>query len=146
MAKIEAKKLQAQDYYFKGSFTQKEISKIVDVTEKTISKWVKEGNWDDGKNLQTITKKQLLKESYLQLNAVNEAIKANKYVPTKEQYDAKSIIGKEIDRLSNRPLAAYTDVFTDFVEFLKNHYPKHIELFGKISMEFLETKTSERND
>jgi hypothetical protein len=100
----------------------------------------KENSWDALKDLQSITKKQLLTDSYAQLAAVNLAIKANGNVPTKEQYDAKSILGKEIDRLSDSPLAVYTDVFSEFIDYLLRNEPKHVQIFAQLSMLFIESK------
>jgi transposase len=141
-SKMEMKKEMAMQMYICGNQTQKAIASIVGVTEKTIGKWIDNGGWKDLKNLTTVTRKQLLKDSYAQLAAVNERIRNNGNVPTKEQYDAKSIIGKEIDRLSDAPLAVYTDVFSDFIDFMLRNYPKDAQLFAKYSMEFIENKSS----
>jgi DNA-binding XRE family transcriptional regulator len=142
----DTKKKLAKDLYVLGNQTQKSIAATIGVTEKTLGKWI-EGNehepsWKELRDLQSITKKQLLADSYAQLAAVNLAIKANGNVPTKEQYDAKSILGKEIDRLSDSPLAVYTDVFSDFVDWLLRNEPKHVQDFARLSMLFIEQKNS----
>jgi predicted transcriptional regulator len=146
MRKNDVVKKLAKELFVLGNQTQKSISETVGVTEKTLSKWI-EGNenepsWKELKDLQSITKKQLLADSYAQLAAVNLAIKANGNVPTKEQYDAKSILGKEIDRLSDSPLAVYTDVFSDFIDWLLRNEPKHVQEFARLSMLFIEQKNS----
>jgi predicted transcriptional regulator len=140
MAASDIKKRLAQELYVLGNQTQKSIAETIGVTEKTLGKWIKENNWDALKDLQSITKKQLLTDSYAQLAAVNLAIKANGNVPTKEQYDAKSILGKEIDRLSDSPLAVYTDVFSEFIDYLLRNEPKHVQTFAQLSMVFIESK------
>jgi DNA-binding XRE family transcriptional regulator len=136
------KKGLAQELYVLGNQSQKTIAEAVGISEKTLGKWIKEGEWEAQKNLQGITKKQLLADSYAQLAAVNVAIKAHGNVPTKELYDAKSILGKEIDRLSDSPLAVYTDVFADFLDFLLRNHPKHTQLFAQLSMQFVELKNT----
>jgi predicted transcriptional regulator len=140
MAASDIKKRLARELYVLGNQTQKSIADTIGVTEKTLGKWIKENSWDALKDLQSITKKQLLTDSYAQLAAVNLAIKANGNVPTKEQYDAKSILGKEIDRLSDSPLAVYTDVFSEFIDYLLRNEPKHVQIFAQLSMLFIESK------
>lgn len=140
MAINSTKKDLAQELYIMGNHTQKAIAEIVTTTAKTLGKWITDGNWDELKDLKSITKKQLLKDSYAQLKAVNERIALMGNVPTKELYDAKSILGREIDRLSDNPIAVYTDVFSDFVDFMLRNYPKDVRLFAKYSMEFIEQK------
>ncbi len=142
MGQNDTKKKLAQELYVLGNQTQKSIAAAVVVTEKTLGKWIDEGEWEGLKNLQSVTKKQLLADSYAQLAAVNLRIKDNGNVPTKELYDAKSILGKEIDRLSDSPLAVYTDVFSEFIDFLLRNEPKHTTLFAQLSMQFIESKNS----
>ncbi len=140
MAASDIKKRLAQELYVLGNQTQKSIAETINVTPKTLGKWIEINNWDSLKDLQSITKKQLLTDSYAQLAAVNLAIKANGNVPTKEQYDAKSILGKEIDRLSDSPLAVYTDVFSEFIDYLLRNEPKDVQRFAQLSMVFIESK------
>jgi predicted transcriptional regulator len=142
MRQSAVKKSLAQELYILGNQTQKGIATAIGVSEKTISKWITEGQWEAQKNLQAVTKKQLLTDSYAQLAAVNLAIAAIGNVPTKELYDAKSILGKEIDRLSDSPLAVYTDVFTDFLDYLLRTEPKHVQEFARLSMAFINYKNS----
>lgn len=140
MKQSDTKKRLAQELYVLGNQTQKSIAATIGVTEKTLGKWITDNEWNALRDLQSITKKQLLTDSYAQLAAVNLAIKANGNVPSKEQYDAKSILGKEIDRLSDSPLAVYTDVFSDFIDWLLRNHPKHTQQFAQLSMEFIEHK------
>src|ERR1700733_3350539 len=44
---IGKKKSLAQIMYLTGKYTQKAIASEVDVAEKTLSKWVNEGKWDN---------------------------------------------------------------------------------------------------
>lgn len=142
MKQSDTKKRLAQELYVLGNQTQKSIAATIGVTEKTLGKWITDNEWDALRDLQSITKKQLLTDSYAQLAAVNLAIKKNGNVPSKEQYDAKSILGKEIDRLSDSPLAVYTDVFSDFIDWLLRNEPKHVQDFARLSMLFIENKNS----
>lgn len=142
MRQNDTKKRLAQELYVLGNQTQKSIAETIGVTEKTLGNWIKDNEWDGLKDLQSITKKQLLADSYAQLAAVNLAIKANGNVPGKEHYDAKSILGKEIDRLSDSPLAVYTDVFSEFIDYLLRNEPKHTTIFAQLSMSFIESKYS----
>jgi transcriptional regulator with XRE-family HTH domain len=70
----EEKKEWAKLIFLRENLTQKEISQKVGATEKTISKWVNEGNWDKHKASIIITKEEELRRMYDQLKAMNDAI------------------------------------------------------------------------
>ncbi|MFC4262464.1 hypothetical protein ACFOWM_06230 [Ferruginibacter yonginensis] len=142
MKHSDSKKSMAQQLYILGNQTKKAICEIVKVTPKTLDSWIEKYEWDAQKDMQTITKKQLLADTFKQLQAVNEKIKLNGNVPTKELYDAKNILGREIDRLSDAPLAIYTDVFSSFIDFLMRNHPVHVPLFATLSMDFIENKNA----
>ncbi|TXI15745.1 MAG: hypothetical protein E6Q66_01115 [Pedobacter sp.] len=139
------KKLLAQELFIHGAHTRKSISEMVGVTEKTLRKWIEDGGWEKMKNLQGVTRSQLLQDSYAQLKAINEKIRSIGGVPTKELYDAKSIIGKEIERLSDHSIAVYIECFSEFTSWLLRHHPKETKLLGGLMLEFLEAKQAGAN-
>ena len=54
--------------------TQKEIAERLNLTEKTVSKWVKEGEWDKLKTSMLVTKDNQLTALYRQLENLNGEI------------------------------------------------------------------------
>ena len=140
MSTNKDKKTLAQELFINGAHTRKSISEMVNVTEKTLRKWIEEGDWEKMKNLQGVTRSQLVQDSYAQLKAINEKIASIGGVPTKELYDAKSIIGKEIERLSDHSIAVYIECFSEFTQWLLRNHPKESRVFGSMMLEFLEVK------
>lgn len=134
------KKILAKELFISGAHTRKSISELVGVTEKTLRNWIEAGDWENLKSLHGVTRSQLLQDSYAQLKAVNEKIASIGGVPTKELYDAKSIIGKEIERLTEHSLAVYIECFSEFTSWLLRNHPKESRVFGSMILEFLEAR------
>ncbi len=65
----------AKMLFVNENISQKEIAERLDVTEKTVSKWVKEGDWEKLKVSLLVTKDSQLTALYAQLQAVNDEIK-----------------------------------------------------------------------
>ncbi|TXI14629.1 MAG: hypothetical protein E6Q66_05885 [Pedobacter sp.] len=145
MSTNKDKKILAQELFISGAHTRKSISEMVGVTEKTLRKWIEEGDWEKMKDLKSVTRSQLLRDSYAQLKAVNKKIASLGGVPTKELYDAKSIIGKEIERLGEHAIAVYIECFSEFTGWLLRNHPKESRLFGNLMLEFLEAKQREHS-
>ena len=76
MAKLSnaQKKEWAQLLFTKENITQKEIAERVGISEVTMSRWVKAGNWESLKVSITITKEEQLKNIYRQLAEINKSI------------------------------------------------------------------------
>lgn len=140
MSTNKDKKIIAQELFISGAHTRKSISEIVGVTEKTLRNWIEAGDWENLKNLHGVTRSQLLQDSYAQLKAINEKIASIGGVPTKELYDAKSIVGKEIERLSEHSIAVYIECFSEFTSWLLRNQPRESRLFGNLMLEFLEAR------
>lgn len=145
MSTNKDKKILAQELFISGVHTRKSISELVGVTEKTLRNWIEAGDWEKLKNLHGVTRSQLLQDSYAQLKAVNEKIASIGGVPTKELYDAKSIIGKEIERLSDHSMAVYIECFSEFTGWLLRNHPKESRVFGNMMLEFLEARQKGMN-
>jgi uncharacterized protein YjcR len=127
----------AQEMYLNRDYTQREIAEAVGATEKTIRAWIQDGDWEKMKSMRSVTRKQLLADSYSQLAAVNKKIQEVGGVPTKELYDAKSILRKEIETLSGGSMAEKIQTMEEFIHWLSRHSPKDVKLFGELSMKFL---------
>lgn len=68
------KKEYAKILYVKETMTQKEIAQKVGISEKTLSKWVNDNEWDRLKASIVITKEEELRRIYQQISAINEQI------------------------------------------------------------------------
>lgn len=133
------KKHRARALFVKSSLTQKEIASQVGITEKTMSKWTNEGNWQQERDSQSITKTQLLQESMQQLQRLNQHIDTElKGIITKELSDAKASLRKEIELFSEQPLYQYVEVCDEFLEWLGKNHPAQLQKFSELSMEFLD--------
>lgn len=65
----------AKMLFVNENISQKEIAERLFVTEKTVSRWVNEGDWDKLKVSLLVTKDSQLTALYAQLQAVNDEIK-----------------------------------------------------------------------
>lgn len=72
--KSEQKKELARDIYLYGNFTLEEIGLKVGTTRQTVARWTKAGKWDELKAGMTITREEILKNMYRQLNELNLGI------------------------------------------------------------------------
>jgi hypothetical protein len=144
MGKFDEKKRLAQAMYIKGTLSRKDIAAAVSITEKTLRNWIDLGEWDNLKEACTVTRQQLLADSYAQLSLINQAIADKGGVPDKVLYDAKSVIGKEIERLSSSPLHKYVEVIDEFTEFIAKTVPGKITEITKLTLEFLNKKQDEQ--
>lgn len=68
------KKEWAKVLYLRENLLQKEIAQKVGCTEKTLSIWIKAGNWDMLKSSIIVTKEEELRRIYLQINELNTHI------------------------------------------------------------------------
>ena len=63
----DKKKALAKDIYTLGQYTFEEVAAKVGSTRQTISKWCKEGQWDELKAGMTVSREHLLKGMYSQV-------------------------------------------------------------------------------
>lgn len=74
----DKKKALAKDIYTLGQFTFEEIAEKVGATRQTVSKWCREGQWDELKAGMTVSREQILKGMYAQVHEINKAIRTKK--------------------------------------------------------------------
>lgn len=72
----EQKKALAKDIYLLGQYTFEEVAEKVGSTRQTVSKWCKDGQWDELKAGMTVSREQILKGLYNQVDEINKAIQA----------------------------------------------------------------------
>ena len=71
---IQDKKDWAKLLFVRENLTQKEISKKVGVTEKTMSSWVNKESWDKLRKSLIVTKEEQLRRFYDQMDELNRNI------------------------------------------------------------------------
>ena len=72
--KSKQKKEIARDIYLYGNFTLEEIGLKVGTTRQTVARWARDGQWVELKAGMTITREEILKNMYRQLNELNQGI------------------------------------------------------------------------
>jgi len=137
MNNAEKKEL-ARNLYVKSDFNRKEIAAQVGTTEKTLRRWIEEGEWDKTKDALQITRPKLLQDAYAQLNAINRHVEENLGgIPTKDLSDAKAILRKEIEVFDFQPIHKYIEVFEDFIQYLSKNEPAKVSEFATLSQRFI---------
>ena len=138
--KTEILKRRTKAIYLNGNYTQKQIAELAGTTEKTLSKWIQEHGWEQERTAKTITRKQLLQESYAQLQAINQEIKAHNNVPTKALSDAKSQCVREIEAFSDQHLHLIIETLEDLIAFTAQFKPAQLKPLAELTEAFIKQK------
>lgn len=118
-------KLQEKDYakmlFVSENLSQKEIAERVKVSEKTIGKWIKDGDWEQLKKSLLVTKQHQISMMYDQLAWLNDdIITRDMKVPTSKEADIISKITSAIQRLEvETSVGQIVEVARSFVEFVR---------------------------
>lgn len=138
MNRDEQKQL-AQALYIAGNNYHKDIAKQVGITPKTLRNWIDKNNWEDLKTAKSITRKELLTAALNQLKALNKEIEENHNgIPNKQLSDAKGVLIKEINALSDQPLYKYVESFEDYLVWLNSNHPVQVKKTAELTMQFLQ--------
>ena len=124
------KKQLAKSLYIKSNLNRKQIAHQVRCSQTSLRSWIKKEDWENIKEAETISRTRLLQDAYNQLKAINDKINNELGgVPNKELSDAKGVIRKEIEVLSNMPLHNYVEVMIELTRWLQiNHSDKLLEV------------------
>ena len=129
----------AKTLFFKTDMTKKDIGEQANCSLVSLNKWIKEGCWEELKEAETVTKRQLLADAYKQLKAVNCLVEERGGVPDKELSDAKSILRKEIESFSDNPLHIYVECFESFIGFTAREHSEHLNTLILLTENFMES-------
>lgn len=115
----------AKSIYLGEDLTQEEIAERVGVKRQTVSRWIREGNWERHKVSITITREEQLKNLYLQLAELNAAIarkpEGERFANVAES-DTISKISNAIKKMeTDVGLADILSVFKSFVKWLRSY-------------------------
>ena len=133
----------AKILYVNEYLSQKEIAERLVVTEKTVGKWVKEGNWESLKVSMLVTKDNQLTSLYKQLENINSEIQNRPVVRDIPSFLLKPVKLKEADGTE----------FLEFPKYNEEDYPikvgnvatsKDADIISKITtaIKRLETETN----
>lgn len=98
------KKELARQIYLRDNLSQKEIAEMVEVSAKTLCKWVNGEKWDTEKSAYTITREQQIQRIYGHISAINQAIserEAPQNVPDAKEADTLNKLATAIKKLEN---------------------------------------------
>lgn len=114
MARKTQEKLMAKELYINTDKTQLEIAETCKVTDKTIRKWIKEGDWQAVREAKKVSNQQIIKNLYSQILklSLNDELSAS---------NAKEIamLAGAIEKISNKPqIHHFTEAFIQFNSFL----------------------------
>ncbi len=101
LSKAQRKEL-AQTLYTRNQYTQKEVAKLVGVSEVTMSKWVNEGKWNAIKMSLTVSRQERISDTILQLGELDNAIKSRpegQRYPTSKEADTRRKLTADLEAL-----------------------------------------------
>lgn len=128
----------ARRLFIKSDLTKSQIAEDVGCTPKTLRGWIKKFEWDKAKEAETITRSQLLQDAYSQLKAINQKIEDEMNgVPNKELSDAKGVLRKEIEALSEMPLHKYVEVFMEFLDWATRNGIDNLMELAEVTDKFI---------
>jgi len=117
---IRQKKDWAQTLYLQGDMSQKDIAVKVNVSEKTISKWVNESDWDKLRKSLLATKPAILRRLYDHLDRLNTAIEKDNRLANSKEADAMHKITASIRNLETETSTGeIADVGRKFIQFVQ---------------------------
>lgn len=64
----------ARTLYMKESLTQQEIADRVGVSRQSLSRWIRDGHWEELKTSLTLTREQQIAALHRQIAAINDAV------------------------------------------------------------------------
>ena len=116
-----AEKDYARILYTSERMTQKEVSERVKVSEKTISRWVQQGNWDQLRKSMLVTKQHQISLLYDQLAFLNDSIADREYkIATAKEADVISKLTSSIQRLEvETSVGQIIEVARSFIDFVR---------------------------
>ena len=145
--KTEERK-QAADFFVNAGLTIKEISSIVKVAPRHISKWRDEDGWETQRTAKLITVEKLISDWYGILQNINAQIRDNQNgLPTSAQTDQQSKISDNIYKLSRKNnLSLYSTVLTEFLSELQTVDVEAAKILADYTLDFLKRKANKLKD
>ncbi len=113
----------AQTLYLKENLTQQEIADRVGVSRVTMSKWVRDGKWEEHKAGLTITREQQIANLYRQVAEINRTIESRpdgERFATPAEADTLVKLSSAIRKMeTDAGIADTISVLTQFINFVR---------------------------
>ena len=117
------KKQWAQTLYLRENLTQLEIAERVGVSRVTVSKWVRDGKWEEQKAGITLTRQEQVANLYRQVAEINRTIATRhegERFPNSKEADILGKLSAAIRNMEQEPgIADVIAVLTAFIEWLR---------------------------
>ena len=117
------KKQWAQTLYLRENLTQLEIAERVGVSRVTVSKWVRDGKWEEQKAGITLTRQEQVANLYRQVAEINRTIATRhegERFPNSKEADILGKLSAAIRNMEQETgIADIISVMTAFVEWLR---------------------------
>lgn len=137
MAKTNDNRGKAKSLYLTGQYDQKEIAALLEVSEKTISKWKTEDDWESFKTSLLTTRENELRRLYKILKSLNDEIDLcadNGTAINSKQADSVLKLTAAIKNLEvETSIAEKVEVGTDFINLVRK---ENVELSKEITKWF----------
>lgn len=135
-------------YLSEPTATQKEIAERADVSEQTLSKWVKAEGWEKLRRSRMVTRQQALSDAYEQLEELNARIKARpegERYPNNKEADIQVKLASKIRTLETElSVAAVMETGMAFVEHVRSTAPEHTTTVLALYDSFMKTTLNRR--
>ena len=117
------KKQWAQTLYLRENLTQLEIAERVGVSRVTVSKWVRDGKWEEQKAGLTLTRQEQVTNLYRQVAEINRTIATRpegERFPNSKEADILGKLSAAIRNMEQETgIADVISVLTAFIEWLR---------------------------
>lgn len=123
MAKQSEQRQKAKSLYITGQYLQKEIAEITGISERTITKWKEEDDWESMKESLLTTRENELRRLYKMLTNINDSIEIKSAAGTpinSKEADAVLKLTTAIRNLElDTSIADKVDVGTAFINMVR---------------------------
>ncbi|WP_233861002.1 helix-turn-helix transcriptional regulator [Tenacibaculum piscium] len=136
------KQLAQHLYLSDNQASQKQLSEKIGVTEKTISNWINDGNWEDRRLSLLTSKSNQLNRLYRQLDALTKSIenRANNFADSKEASTIINYTASIKNLETETSIGDIIQVAKDFVQFVAGSDYDHSKQITKLFDEFINSK------
>lgn len=129
------------DLFCNTDLNQKEIAKVIAVSEAHLSKWIKENDWELDKVAQKVTVEKIIRDLYRQISAINKLAQTEKRIFEPGETDSIIKITNSIEKLRKKHnLSAYHAVLRECLNWMMKADNEKAKVFGPIMLEFLKEK------
>lgn len=115
---------------FMQGYAQREIARMVEASEVSVSRWAKAGDWDTIKERTLNSKNQRLSELYAELAEFNRMIKDREgyKIANSKEADVRRKLIRDISDLEQKyNIAQTTTIARDFITYIRKDDPELAE-------------------